>query len=98
MLPFIIALASALVLPKLIKKHVNMRLEELKILIAAILPLICVVGYFWALDALEYQSHVAEDPDGGFMGPLALLLIGFPIFGPMIAIACFLAVLVYKDS
>ena len=91
-------MVSALAFPKLIKSYLPSVPDEIRLLFAATLPAISVIGYFLALNAIEHARHVAEDPDGGFMGPLVLLFVGFPIFGPMIAIACFVAVRVYKDS
>lgn len=61
----------------------------IRVTCAGIVPTIVVVGCFWVWHKIDYASHQAEHGDVGYMGPLTLLIYGWPIF-LLLAIGSFL--------
>ena len=78
--PAVLALGSSYGFALLLRSRLKMIARPVRLFIAAIAPLAVVFGYFRVWDAIEFARHQAQHPGDGYMGPLAILVYGFPIF------------------
>ena len=79
-LPITVALLSAFFLGLFLGWRFKRIPVFLKVLVAGILPVGLVLGYFIVWDRIEYAKHVAENGDVGWMGPIVLLVYTYPIW------------------
>jgi hypothetical protein len=70
----------------------------IRVTVAGFLPSVAVVGCFWIWHEIDYASHQAERGDLGYMGPLVILLYGWPFFLFIAIGSCLFAVYTFNKD
>ncbi|WP_370179592.1 hypothetical protein [Alteriqipengyuania sp.] len=87
--PTVLALGTAYGMARLLRSRLESVVSPVRFVVAATAPMAVIFGYFIIWDAIELARHRAEYGDMGYMGPLGMLVYGFPIYVALV-VACIL--------
>ena len=90
-LPIALSFVTAFFLGREMKRRCTWMPKRLRLLAAAMSPIIAVLGYFWIFQQIDFAMHKASGGGSDYMGPMAILLYGGPLFGAVFVFSCFLA-------
>ena len=78
--PFIAAFLSAYFLARLLGKRATGMPNALKVFIAGLAGVIAPIVYLWVLQTVDVALREARGDTSDYMGPMVLLIYGFPFF------------------
>lgn len=78
--PFPIALLSAFVAGHLLARRAASMPGAITVLLAGLAGVIASVGYLWFWEAIEVAIRDARGDTSDYMGPMVMLVYGYPLF------------------
>ena len=96
--PILLSLTAAFFGGKVLKRNATRVPTALRFVLANLLPVILVLAYFWIFQQIDFAIHRANGGSDEYMGPMTMLVYGFPIFAITFIISFFLASYRFAES
>lgn len=96
--PIVLSLTTAFVLGRTLKRHWRMVPARVRFMFANLAPVIVTIMYFWVFDQIDFALHRANGGSDEYMGPMVVLVYGFPIFALLFVASFFVASYRFAES
>lgn len=96
--PILLGLAAAFLGGRVLKRNAKQVPVALRFVLANIFPVMVVVAYFWIFQQIDFAIHRANGGSDEYMGPMTILVYGYPIFALTFIISFFLASYRFSES
>ncbi|MEX0341777.1 MAG: hypothetical protein AB3N06_04255 [Erythrobacter sp.] len=96
--PILLSLAAAFFGGRVLKRNVTRVPATLRFVLANLFPVILVLAYLWIFQQIDFAIHRANGGSDEYMGPMAILVYGYPIFALTFIISFFLASYRFAES
>lgn len=96
--PILLSFAAAFFGGRFLKRNATRVPPVLRFVLANLFPVMVVLAYFWISQQIDFALHRANGGRDEYMGPMVVLIYGYPIFALTLIISFFVASYRFAES